>query len=128
MTIHYTVAERPDLAAYRALRAAAWSEPGPETLKRLDHSLSWVCAYDDAQLIGFVNLAWDGGVHAFLLGPTVHPDWQRRGVGRELVRRAADQARARGLHWLHVDFEPHLSGFYWTCGFLATEAGLMRLA
>jgi hypothetical protein len=31
------------------------------------HSLGWVTARDDAgRLAGFVNVAWDGGVHAFL--------------------------------------------------------------
>ncbi|GAA4021742.1 GNAT family N-acetyltransferase [Deinococcus rubellus] len=128
MTVRYTVGEVPDLAAYQMLCAAAWHGPGPASLKRLDHSLTWICAYDSARLVGFVNVAWDGGIHAFLLDPTVHPDWQRRGLGRELVRRAAEEARERGMHWLHVDFEPHLTSFYRACGFRATEAGLMRLA
>jgi hypothetical protein len=29
--------------------------------------------------------------------------------------------------WLHVDFEPHLEGFYRGCGFTPTPAGLIRL-
>jgi len=36
-------------------------------------------------------------------------------------------ARERGAEWLHVDFEPHLEGFYRACGFRPTEAGLIRL-
>jgi hypothetical protein len=31
------------------------------------HSLGWVSARDAAALVGFVNVAWDGGVHAFVL-------------------------------------------------------------
>ena len=127
MTIRSTISESPDLAAYQALWAAAWGEAGPENLSRLSHSLTWICAYEDSRLIGFVNVAWDGGVHAFLLDTTVHPEYQRRGLGRELVRRAAGESRQRGMHWLHVDFEPHLSDFYRGCGFRATDAGLMRL-
>lgn len=57
----------------------------------------------------------------------MHPALRRRGIGRELVRRAADVARAQGIEWLHVDFEPHLRDFYAGCGFGPTEAGLMRL-
>ena len=54
-------------------------------------SLGWVTArVGDGMLIGFVNVAWDGGDHAFLLDPKVRPDHQRRGIGTELVRRAAD--------------------------------------
>jgi GNAT superfamily N-acetyltransferase len=78
-------------------------------------------------LIGFVNVAWDGGAHAFLLDTTVHPDFRRRGIATELVRRVAEAARARGAEWLHVDFEPHLETFYRGCGFAPTAAGLLRL-
>nr|WP_281173670.1 GNAT family N-acetyltransferase [Deinococcus frigens] len=94
----------------------------------LEHSLTWITAFDGTELVGFVNVAWDGGVHAFLLDTTVHPGWARRGIGTELVRRAAAAAREHGgLEWLHVDYEPHLSGFYELCGFTPTPAGLLRL-
>jgi ribosomal protein S18 acetylase RimI-like enzyme len=127
MIIHYAVSKRPDLTEYRSLWAAAWDAPGPATMNHLTHSLTWVCAYADSQLVGFVNVAWDGGVHAFLLDTTVHPEYQRRGLGAELVRRAAVEAQSRGLHWLHVDFEPQLEGFYRGCGFRHTGAGLIVL-
>ncbi len=111
-----------------ALFAAAWPEHGrTDFAPVLSHSLAYVCAYRGEQLVGFVNVAWDGGIHAFILDTTVHPDVQRRGVGVELVRLAAEAARAGGCHWLHVDYEPHLKTFYERCGFFHTEAGLMRL-
>ncbi|AZI41746.1 N-acetyltransferase [Deinococcus psychrotolerans] len=127
MNIRYAVRELPDLSAYQTLWALAWGGAGSPSLQRLEHSLTWVCAYDGPQLIGFVNVAWDGGVHAFLLDTTVHPEFQRQGVGRELVRRAAGAARECEIDWLHVDFEPHLRSFYRACGFRATEAGLIYL-
>ena len=63
---------------------------------------------DGDRLVGYVNVAWDGGQHAFLLDTSVHPDFQRRGVATALVRLVTDAARARGAAWLHVDYEPHL--------------------
>jgi GNAT superfamily N-acetyltransferase len=93
----------------------------------LSRSLVYVCAYHAERLVGFVNLAWDGGAHAFLLDITVHPEQQRRGIGQRLVRRAADLAREHGIEWLHVDYEPRLRRFYEACGFRHTEAGLMDL-
>ena len=100
-----------------------WSDFGPV----LSRSLAYICAYHAERLIGFVNLAWDGGIHAFLLDTMVHPDYRRRGIGRGLVARAAQSARERGITWLHVDYEPHLETFYGECGFRHTLAGLMRL-
>lgn len=102
---------------------ARWADFQP----MLAHSLAYVCAYDGPTLVGFVNLAWDGGIHAFLLDTTVHADWQRRGIGRQLVLEAVAVAAARGMDWLHVDYEPHLDGFYRSCGFQPTLAGLIRL-
>jgi GNAT superfamily N-acetyltransferase len=91
------------------------------------HSLVYVCACLGDELIGFVNLAWDGGRHAFILDTTVHPDQRGRGIGRRLVRQALEVAEDRRIEWVHVDFEPHLRGFYLACGFRATEAGLLHL-
>jgi ribosomal protein S18 acetylase RimI-like enzyme len=93
----------------------------------LTRSLVHAGAYDGHRLVGYVNVAWDGGVHGFLLDTTVHPEFQRRGIASELVRQAAVAARERGASWLHVDYEPHLEAFYAACGFRPTAAGLIRL-
>lgn len=87
----------------------------------------YVCAFAGMDLVGFVNVAWDGDEHAFLLDTTVDPAHQRRGIGRGLIERATEAARDRGAKWLHVDFEPHLERFYRGAGFRPTAAGLIRL-
>jgi GNAT superfamily N-acetyltransferase len=112
----------------RLLWLSAWGDEGPATFQPLlSRSLTHVGAYDGAVLVGFVNVAWDGGVHAFILDTCVHMAHRRQGIALRLVARAAEVAKARGAHWLHVDFEPHLEGFYRQCGFGPTGAGLMRL-
>ena len=93
----------------------------------LARSLCWVTAHEGGRLIGFVNVAWDGGIHAFLLDTAVHPDFFRWGIGTALVERAATEAARLGAGWLHVDYEPHLEAFYQGCGFMHTAAGLLRL-
>ncbi|RZU20413.1 acetyltransferase (GNAT) family protein [Kribbella rubisoli] len=91
-------------------------------------ALTWVGAFSDEQLVGFVQVCWDGGAHAFVLDTAVHPDHGRRGIGKQLVMTAAEEARQAGCEWLHVDFEPHLSAFYLdACGFRPTDAGLLKL-
>ena len=93
------------------------------------HSLGWVTARaHDGALVGFVNVAWDGGDHAFLLDTKVRPDHQRRGIGTELVRIAAFHAKAAGCEWMEVDFDEDLASFYYdACGFVLAPAGLMHL-
>ncbi len=92
------------------------------------HSLGWVCAYDDDGLVGFVNVPWDGGIHAFVIDTMVSERAARRGIGRGLIAVVVAEARAAGCEWLHVDFEDHLRGFYLgACGFEPTNAGLIAL-
>ena len=115
-------------AELNALRTAAWAQVGDQDWEPiLGRSLGWVCALDEGRLVGFVNVAWDGGFHAFLLDTTVHPAYQRQGLGRALVGEAAALARERGAEWLHVDFEDALAAFYRACGFQPTGAGLLDL-
>lgn len=110
------------------LFADAWPEhESRDFTPVLARSLGYVCAYQGEELVGFVNVAWDGGKHAFLLDTTVRTDMRRRGIGRELVRRAEELAREGGAEWLHVDFEARVREFYEKCGFRGTEAGLIKL-
>jgi GNAT superfamily N-acetyltransferase len=92
------------------------------------HSLGWVTAREDGELLGFVNVVWDGGSHAFVIDTLVAERARRRGIGVELVRIAERESRAAGCEWLHVDFEDRLRAFYLdACGFTPTDAGLIEL-
>lgn len=127
--LRYEVSPAIDDRALNRLYAAAWPNHRDgefmETLRRW--CLAWVCAFAGDELVGFIKVAWDGEQHAFLLDTTVHRDFQRRGIGTELVRLAVEVARERGLEWVHVDYDSHLDGFYTGCGFRHTPAGLIGL-
>ncbi len=127
--IAYRLDPFPTDAELARIWAGAWGEPWTgEIGKILSRSIVHACAYDGERLVGYVNVAWDGGSHAFLLDPTVDVDYQRRGIAEELIRRVAEAAGERGAEWLHVDYEAKLDGFYKACGFRPTLAGLIRLA
>ncbi|MFE9888487.1 GNAT family N-acetyltransferase [Streptomyces scopuliridis] len=131
MTITYEWRGDFDNAAVNALHAEAFGHaqmPIDWQTQVHRHSLGWVCAREDGRLVGFVNVAWDGGVHAFVLDTMVAQDMRKTGVGTELVTTAAQGARAADCEWLHVDFEEHLRPFYFdACGFRPTDAGLIAL-
>jgi GNAT superfamily N-acetyltransferase len=129
LAIEYRVNPRIANAELDRLYGVSWpNHRAPYDFRpELERALAYVCAYDGDELIGFVRLAWDGSVHAFLLEPTVRPDHRRRGIGRALVERVVAVARERGMEWVHVDYEPHLAEFYRACGFRPTDAGLIHL-
>ncbi|HEU5151450.1 MAG TPA: GNAT family N-acetyltransferase [Iamia sp.] len=94
------------------------------------HSLGWVTARTaDGLLVGFVNVAWDGGDHAFILDTKTRPTHRHRGIATTVVGIAADHARAAGCEWLHVDFDPpDLAALYVdACGLTPTAAALLHL-
>jgi GNAT superfamily N-acetyltransferase len=118
--------------AMNALHAEAFDHPVFDhdwfgQLQR--HSLGWVCAFDaDDALVGLVNVPWDGNAHAFIVDTVVADRAQGRGVGTRLIAIAAQNAKAAGCRWLHVDFEESASRFYLdACGFAPTDAGLIDL-
>jgi len=92
------------------------------------HSLGWVTAHEGGQLVGFLNVPWDGAMHAWLQDVIVASDHQRQGVGKAMVALATEQSRAAGCEWLHVDFDKEHTDFYIeACGFAPSAAGLIRL-
>jgi GNAT superfamily N-acetyltransferase len=92
------------------------------------HSLGWVVARDGTALVGFVNVLWDGLVHAWLQDTMVATKAGRQGVGTQVVAVARDAARDAGCEYLHVDFDDDLKPFYFdACGFTPTNGGLIAL-
>jgi GNAT superfamily N-acetyltransferase len=92
------------------------------------HSLGWVTAREDGELVGFVNVLWDGLVHAWLQDTMVARKARGRGIGTGVVASARDGARAAGCEYLHVDFDDDLRPFYLdACGFAPANAGLLSL-
>lgn len=77
----------PGDEAMRALWFSAWGDKGPDSFQPiLSRSLGHVGAFDGEALVGFVNIAWDGGVHAFILDTCVDTAHQRQGIALKLCR------------------------------------------
>ena len=129
--IDYRIRFPVDDSALSGLHALAFGSPVEVQpwAARLDrHALTWVGAFSNDLLVGFVQVCWDGGAHAFVLDTVVHPEYGRQGIGKRLVGAAVAEAKTAGCEWLHVDYEPHLADFYVkACGFSPTEAALLKL-
>lgn len=131
MTITYQWKSDFDSAALEALHAEGFGhDPVDYDWKNQvdQHSLGWVCAWNDDRLVGFVNVAWDGAGHAFILDTLVSKELRNQGIGRRLLALAREKTSAAGCEWLHVDFDEHLRDFYFgACGFTPVDAGLIQL-
>jgi GNAT superfamily N-acetyltransferase len=92
----------------------------PERLERgAAQELLWVALASDARVAGFVLLE-DEGEAAWVAEVDVHPDFQRRGLGRRLLQQSIEAARRRGFRRLELTTfcEPGWNApFYETLGF-----------
>lgn len=77
-------------------------------------------AEDDGRIAGFYTLIESGEVWD-LDDLWVFPDCMRSGIGRALLKHAADVAAAGGATSLRIESDPHAEGFYIACG--ATRIG-----
>jgi len=76
-------------------------------------------------LIGYVSVLSDGIADALLLDLMVHPEYQRTGLGKQLVRRAVTDIKQTGVRCIHVTFNENLEEFYSECSFHIFKGGII---
>jgi len=83
MEIHYAWRAEFENAEVNALHAEGFGHRllDDDWKGKLDrHSLGWVGARDGEELVGFVNVAWDGATHAFIIDTLVAERVRRQGI------------------------------------------------
>ncbi len=74
---------------YALFETTGWNQEyqaTPEELARtIANSQFVVCAYDAEKLAGFGRILSDGVLHAMIYEMIVHPDYQRRGIGTQIL-------------------------------------------
>lgn len=78
--------------------------------------------------MGFVDVAWDGEFHAFILDTMVASGHRRLGIATEMLAVCVREPRNTRCEWLHVDFGQELRELYFdSAGFRPTDAGVINL-
>jgi GNAT superfamily N-acetyltransferase len=105
----------PQLA--RLFESVGWHNRArdPERLARkVKGSMYTVLALEGDKLVGVAQAISDGSFHAYVSSVAVLPEYQRAGIGREMVRHLLD-GRPHVTFVLHAD--PPVHPFYLRCGF-----------
>lgn len=101
--------------------------PAPEThLRILEGSYAIILAVDAAsrRVVGFVNAVSDGVLAAYIPLLEVLPEYQKKGVGRELMRRIIE--KLSGLYMIDLLCDADLQPFYAGLGMKPAEGMLVR--
>jgi ribosomal protein S18 acetylase RimI-like enzyme len=102
------------------LLTVAFGWPPSDVLERLttDASSTLLVDYDGAT-VGTLRLTRED-VLAGVYGFAVHPSWQGRGIGRDVLRRVCRQLREDGVHRIGLEVavdNDHALGLYTSLGF-----------
>jgi GNAT superfamily N-acetyltransferase len=96
----------------------------PERLARMVRgSMYAVWGLNNERLVGAAQAISDGAFYAYVSSVVVHPEYQRRGIGREMVRRLLD-GRPHVTFVLHA--HPPLQPFYLRDGFRSAPDMMRR--
>jgi len=94
----------PDVDDYRRLRnAAGLSAKSPEAAaKGLSNTLYGVSLIQNGETIGMGRIIGDGGCFFVVVDIAVHPDYQRRGLGKQIMQSLDAWLRANAPVSAHV--------------------------
>jgi ribosomal protein S18 acetylase RimI-like enzyme len=93
---------------------------GPEAMLRVHNcqAAEFLVAETGSRVVGLIRGTYDGS-RAVIYLASVHPDYQRQGIGRALVRELATRFRNRGAASISV-IVPGDAGFWKKMGFRQT--------
>jgi GNAT superfamily N-acetyltransferase len=113
----------PDPEEYsRLFNTTGWNENYRASAAELDLALanSWyfLCVYTHSnKLIGIGRVLSDGVMIGLLCDLIVQPEFQKQGVGSQIIQRIIQHCRAAGLRVLWLFSAAGKSGFYLQHGF-----------
>lgn len=86
-----------------------------------------IACYDGEKLAGFLAVVSNGVTDAYIQDVMVHPDYQGKGIGTELMNRAVARLKADRIYMVSVIYgEESLRPFYEKFGFRTMLCGQME--
>ncbi len=125
MTYKYN--ETVSVKALADLReSVGWNRMENEHRNPLLTSYYHIAAYEKEALIGYIDCVSNGVTDAYIQDLMVHPDYQGRGIGTDLMKKMIDYLRQKRIYMISVVFDESLKAFYEKFGFYNMLCGQME--
>ncbi len=89
--------------------------------KAFENSLLSLGAYDNDKLVGVIRIVGDGASVVLIQDILVFPEYQRRGIGTQLLREVMDRYSSVYQMELMTDNTPKTVSFYQSVGFVKAD-------
>ena len=113
-----------DLADLR--ESVGWSRMEKEYNDPLLTSYYHIAVYEKEALVGYIDCVSNGVTDAYIQDLMVHPHYQGRGIGTDLMKKMIDYLKKKHIYMISVVFEEKLKSFYEKFGFFSMLCGQME--
>lgn len=90
-----------------------------QLLQAVKNSQFVVAAWEGERLVGFGRVLTDGVMHAMIYEMIIHPDYQGRGIGTQIIRKLIAWCDEHKIHDVQLFCARGKRGFYEKNGFVA---------
>ncbi len=125
MTYQYNA--KVSVKALADLREAVrWNRMEREYSNPLLISFYHIAVYEADKLIGYIDCVSNGVTDAYIQDLMVHPDYQGKGIGTELMTQMVAYLKEKHIYMISVVYEESLKPFYERFGFYTMLCGQME--
>ena len=123
--------EKVDVKELCDLRqAVGWNRMEKELSNPRLQSFYHISVYESEdlgqKLVGFVNCVSNGVTDAYIQDLMVHPDFQGKGIGTELMNKMIEHLKEDGIYMISVLYDEELKDFYSRFGFYNMLCGQLE--
>ena len=116
MDITYSTNLPPADKYFELFETTGWNEKYKLTPDELAQAVSnsqfTVSAYDENRLVGFGRIVTDGILHAMIYEMIIHPDYQRKGIGAEILKLLLDKCKKDNIRDIQLFCAKGKRAFY----------------
>lgn len=123
MNIQIQTNPPPKEQYYALFETTGWNNEyratADELARAVANSQFVVTVYDDQKLVGFGRVLTDGVLHAMIYEMIVHPEYQGRGIGTQILQRLLNWCNEAGIRDIQLFCAQGNRSFYEKNGFVS---------
>lgn len=106
--------------------SVGWNRMENEYENPMMTSYYHIAVYVEDKLVGYIDCVSNGVTDAYIQDLMVHPDYQGKGVGTDLMNKMIMYLKEKRIYMISVVFEESLKPFYDKFGFYNMLCGQME--